>query len=44
MFQRQAETFDADPAMIELAWIDPDIHDFWLAEALSVLCYLEELT
>ncbi|MFC7362172.1 hypothetical protein [Nocardioides astragali] len=43
MFQRQADSYDSDPALVELAWVDPDIRAFWMAEAISVLAYLEEL-
>ena len=43
MFQRQADSYDSDPALVELAWVDPDIRAFWIAEATAVLDYLEEL-
>lgn len=43
MFQRQADSYDSDPALIELAWVDPDIRAFWIAEASAVVAYLEEL-
>ena len=43
MFQRQADSYDSDPALVELAWVDTDIRAFWIAEATSVLSYLGEL-
>ena len=41
LFDRQAATYDADPALIELAWLDPDINTFWTEEAEAILAYLE---
>lgn len=43
MFQRQADSYGFDPALTELAWLDPDIRAFWIAEASAVVAYLEEL-
>ena len=43
LFERQTRSYDADPAMIELAWIDDDIRAFWLAEAASVLSFIDAL-
>lgn len=40
MFDRQADSYDSDPAMRELAWADPGIRDFWYAEARAVLRFL----
>lgn len=37
MFLRQSEQYDAEPALVELAWADPQIAGFWLAEAQAVL-------
>ncbi len=35
MFTRNVADY-AEPAMIELAWADPDIRAFWVAEAEAV--------
>jgi hypothetical protein len=40
LFDRQADSYEADPAMRELAWIDPDIRSFWIAEAGAVLEFI----
>lgn len=40
MFERQASAYDADSAMVELAWVDPDIRAFWEAEAEAVLAFI----
>lgn len=40
MYDRQADTFDADPGLRELAWADPDIRAFWEAEADHVLAVI----
>lgn len=37
MFNRRCELDGADWALVELAWIDQDVRDFWLAEADHVL-------
>lgn len=36
MFARNAAQY-GDAAMIELAWADPEIRSFWLAEAEAVV-------
>ena len=40
MFDRQADSYEADPAMRELAWADPDIQKFWDTEAHAILEFL----
>ena len=40
MFNRRCELDGADSALVELAWIDQNIQDFWLAEADSVLQFV----
>lgn len=40
MFDRQADTYEADPGLRELAWLDPDISGFWVAEAEAVMAEL----
>lgn len=40
LFDRQADSYDSDPAMRELAWADPDIRDFWDAEARAIRRFL----
>jgi hypothetical protein len=42
MFERQAAGYDAEPAMTELAWLDDDIREFWLAEASAVLDEIDD--
>lgn len=42
MFHRRCTADDADPSMIELAWVDPDIRAFWLDEAQAVIEHLDE--
>jgi hypothetical protein len=42
MFERQAASY-ADPALIELAWLDPGIWQFWIDEATAVLTLLGEM-
>lgn len=44
LFDRQADTYDADPAMRELAWADADIREFWDSEAHAVMCFLDGAT
>lgn len=44
LFDRQADSYDADPAMRELAWVDPDIRSFWIEEAGAVLAFISEGT
>ncbi len=39
MFQRRCTLDGADPALVELAWLDDDIRAFWLDEAQAVLDY-----
>lgn len=40
MFERQAETYDAEPGMVDEMWADPGVHEFWLSEARAVLRFL----
>lgn len=40
MFDRQADSYDSDPAMRELAWADSDIRKFWETEAQAILLEL----
>ena len=40
MFERQAVTHGADPAQVELAWVDDDVRTFWVAEARSVVTFI----
>ncbi len=40
LFDRQADSYEADSAMRELAWVDPDIRSFWIAEAGAVLEFI----
>ena len=40
MYDRQADFYEADPAMRELAWIDPNIQSFWIEEAGAVLEFI----
>jgi hypothetical protein len=40
MFDLQADDFEADEAMRELAWADNRIHDFWLGQASAVVAFL----
>jgi hypothetical protein len=40
MFERQAVTYGADPAHVELAWVDDDVRTFWVAEARSVVTFI----
>ena len=42
LFDRQADSYDANSAMRELAWVDPDIRSFWIAEAGAVLAFIAE--
>ena len=44
MFQRQADSYDSEPALVELAWLDPEIRRFWIDEAASVLVYVRSLS
>lgn len=43
MYDRQADTYDATPALRELAWADPAIRGFWLEEAAAVVGFLDQL-
>jgi hypothetical protein len=43
MYDRQADSYDADPAMRELAWADLDIRRFWIVEATAVIHFLAGL-
>jgi hypothetical protein len=41
LFDRQANSYDADPEEVNLAWMtDGGIRDFWLTEARAVLAWL----
>lgn len=40
MFDLQADDYEADEAMRELAWADTGIYDFWLGQANAVLAFL----
>jgi len=40
MFDLQADDYEADEAMRELAWADDRIHDFWLGQARAVVAFL----
>lgn len=40
LFDRQADSYDSDPAMRELAWADPDIRKFWDDEAQAIRGFL----
>lgn len=42
MFVRNVAEY-ADPALTELAWVDPDIRDFWHGQARAVLVDLAEI-
>lgn len=42
MFARNAGYY-ADPALTELAWVDPKIREFWEEQALAVRDDLEHL-
>lgn len=40
LFDQQADDYDADPAMRELAWADPNIVYFWIEQAKGILEFL----
>ena len=40
LFDRQADSYDADPGLRELAWLDPDIQKFWTDEADAIRGFL----
>lgn len=40
MFDMQADGYDADDAMRELAWGDDNVHEFWLGQADAVVSFL----
>jgi hypothetical protein len=40
MFDLQADDYEADDALRELAWADGGIHDFWLGQADAVISFL----
>lgn len=40
LFDRQADSYEADPAMRELAWADANIREFWDDEAHAILGFL----
>ena len=37
MFIRNATAYEPEPALLELAWVDPAIRNFWIGEAQAVL-------
>lgn len=41
LFDRQADTYDSDSAMRELAWLDPSVRDFWANEAQAIVLHLD---
>jgi hypothetical protein len=43
MFNRNVADY-AEPALAELAWIDPDIRNFWVQQAQDVMADLTDLT
>jgi hypothetical protein len=43
MFIRNVADY-ADPALAELAWIDPEIQTFWIQQAEAVVADLTDLT
>jgi hypothetical protein len=43
LYDRQADSYDADPAMRELAWADLQIRRFWIDEATAVIHFLAAL-
>jgi hypothetical protein len=43
MFERQAATYGADDTLVQLAWLDEEIREFWRDEAASLVAYIEEL-
>ena len=42
MFVRNVADY-GDPALIELAWLDPDIQQFWLEQAEAVVNDLRDI-
>jgi hypothetical protein len=40
MFDLQADAYEADEPMRDLAWADDRIHDFWLGQASAVVAFL----
>ena len=40
MFDLQADDYDADDAMRELAWADDGVRGFWLGQAGAVVSFL----
>lgn len=40
LFDRQADSYESDPALRELAWADPDIRHFWVVEADAIKEFL----
>jgi hypothetical protein len=41
MFDLQADDYEADDALRELAWCDEGVRDFWLTQAGAVVAFLE---
>lgn len=41
LFDTQADDYDADDAMRELAWADPQIRSFWIEQAGGILDFLQ---
>lgn len=44
LFEHEAATYEPEPVMIDLAWIDPDIRRFWLERADVVIGVLNVTT
>jgi hypothetical protein len=42
MFQRRCEQNSAASALVELAWTDAQVRDFWIAEAEHVLAVVAD--
>lgn len=43
MFERQTAGYDAEPALVELAWNDELIRDFWIQEVEALMADLEDV-
>ncbi len=41
IYLRRCDLDHAQPALAELAWLDPGVRDFWTAEATHILTLLE---
>ena len=40
LYDRQASSYDANPALRELAWADENIRGFWIDEATAIAAFL----